>query len=566
MIVGTTGNDHLHGTNGVDTFDISQGGNDHVDAKNGADTILCGGALTNRDRIDGGADNDILILDGNYSTGLKFKANSLTNVEQFNLIAGHSYDLTMVDENALAGTTFSINGSTLLATDALIFDGSRETDARFIINGGAGDDVVKCGDGGASIGVGSGGNDTVTGGAGIDLISVGASFDSGDIFRGGGNTDFLLFAADYSAGLHLTKDMAREFEVFQLAGEFDYNMTIDNKVTAAGATLSIDARNVGAAHTVVFDGSTERDSILVIQDGQGDDVLTAGDMDDRFLMYEGGDDVVNGRDGEDVFEFKGMLDRQDEVDGGGDYDVLKLEGDYSAGIVFRGLTIHQIEEIQLVASGFAYSLTTDDGNVAAGETLVLNGLSANAAITFDGSAETDGMFDLTGGDADDTLTGGVNGDQLTGSGGNDRLNGFQGDDIITGGAGADKLNGGFGADIYILAQTSDSTGFACDTTLSFNASVDKFDLGTAVTGVDTKIVTGTLSDTSFDADLGTAVNGGNLAIGHAVLFDPDGGNQQSHIFLIVEANGVAGYQAGLDYVFQVDNAINMNLLAATNFI
>jgi hypothetical protein len=42
-----------------------------------------------------------------------------------------------------------------------------------------------------------------------------------------------------------------------------------------------------------------------------------------------------------------------------------------------------------------------------------------------------------------------------------------------------------------------------------------------------------------------------------VLFTPDGGNLAGHTFLVVDVNGAAGYQAGQDYVFQLDSGTHL---------
>jgi hypothetical protein len=56
-----------------------------------------------------------------------------------------------------------------------------------------------------------------------------------------------------------------------------------------------------------------------------------------------------------------------------------------------------------------------------------------------------------------------------------------------------------------------------------------------------------------------------LHLGHAVLFTPDGGTLAGHTFLVVDVNGMAGYQAGEDYVFQLESASNLASLSTSNF-
>ena len=51
----------------------------------------------------------------------------------------------------------------------------------------------------------------------------------------------------------------------------------------------------------------------------------------------------------------------------------------------------------------------------------------------------------------------------------------------------------------------------------------------------------------------------------AIVFDPDSGDFAGKTFLVVDANGVAGYQAGQDLVFELDHASHLNHLKASSF-
>jgi hypothetical protein len=59
------------------------------------------------------------------------------------------------------------------------------------------------------------------------------------------------------------------------------------------------------------------------------------------------------------------------------------------------------------------------------------------------------------------------------------------------------------------------------------------------------------------------VGSGQLGAGHALIFTPASGTLAGDHFLIVDANGVAGYQAGQDFVFLLDHAAGT--LTTTNF-
>jgi hypothetical protein len=176
----------------------------------------------------------------------------------------------------------------------------------------------------------------------------------------------------------------------------------------------------------------------------------------------------------------------------------------------------------------------------------------------------DGPNKLNGLDGDDILRGHAGNDVLKGGGGNDSLHGDEGDDTLNGGGGVDSLAGGAGHDSYVYAAAGDSTGEHFDTIVGFNADMDNLKLWTGVTGVDA-IVHGALSDATFTRDLSAAVNAAHMAAHHAVLFAPDAGDHAGQLFLIVDTNGVAGYQAKADLVIQLDQAQNIDHLATGNF-
>ena len=67
-------------------------------------------------------------------------------------------------------------------------------------------------------------------------------------------------------------------------------------------------------------------------------------------------------------------------------------------------------------------------------------------------------------------------------------------------------------------------------------------------------------------DLAAAVTAAALPAGQAVLFDPSAGDQDlaGTVYLIVDANGIAGYQANQDWVFQLEN--HAGTLDPTDFV
>ncbi|HXM00436.1 MAG TPA: bluetail domain-containing putative surface protein, partial [Rhizomicrobium sp.] len=150
--------------------------------------------------------------------------------------------------------------------------------------------------------------------------------------------------------------------------------------------------------------------------------------------------------------------------------------------------------------------------------------------------------------------------------GTDTLTGGTGNDILNGGAGRDILTGGGGSDKFVYGAVSDSTSTKYDTVHGFDATTCKFDLTVSVTGIDAAVTAGSLSATSFNTDLAAAINSAHLAAGHAVLFTASAGSLSGDTFLIVDANGTAGYQAGQDYVIELAGAAHLTSLSTGNFV
>jgi hypothetical protein len=91
-----------------------------------------------------------------------------------------------------------------------------------------------------------------------------------------------------------------------------------------------------------------------------------------------------------------------------------------------------------------------------------------------------------------------------------------------------------------------------DVLMGLNAALDRFDFG-AVQGIDARVIGGAVSSASFAHDLATSIGAGQLHAHDAVLFRPLSGDLHGHVFLVVDTNGVAGYQAGHDEVFDLSH-------------
>jgi hypothetical protein len=226
------------------------------------------------------------------------------------------------------------------------------------------------------------------------------------------------------------------------------------------------------------------------------------------------------------------------------FDTLALSGDFSAGfdLVAPPADLGQI----LLAGGNDYVLSVgDDFQIGGSVTIDGRSLGTGNHVMFDGSAETDGSFSFQG------------------SGGNDFFFGGAGADSIRGLGGADVLSGGAGADTFIYTDASESTGAGYDLLADFDPAADRIDLPGSVSGFAAAVTSGSLSDASFDDDLAAALGG--LGAGKAAWFAPDAGDLAGQIFLVVDGNGVAGYQEGEDFVFGIAGSPLADLTAHTDF-
>jgi hypothetical protein len=388
-----------------------------------------------------------------------------------------------------------------------------------------------------------GGNDTANGGAGNDGFYFGGAFTAADLVVGGADTDTVALQGNYAGGVALTGMTEVEVVLLVSGGDdqfgdtadnrYSYNLTAANANVAAGGRLSIIATGLLAGENFTFNGAAEMDGGFRIFTGQGVDNLLGGAGNDGFF-----------------FGADGNLTSADVVNGGVGTDTLALRGNYvgSGAILFQNGSFTNIEVLALlsghtneysgviVPDGYDYDVTVANGNVAAGQQLDVNGagLRSDESFRFDGRAELDGSFRILGGAANDTLYGGSQADTLYG------------------GLGADRLEGGAGADTYWYRAVAESTGANFDTIEGFNAASDRIDLQFEVGGIANVLSQGSLSTSSFDADLAAAMNG-VLGVGQAALFTASAGTLAGHTFAIIDANGQAGYQAGQDYVIELAN-------------
>ncbi len=551
-LVGGAGNDLLSAGAGDDLFDVQLGGNDRVFGGGGDDSIYFGAALTTDDVIDGGAGTDTVRLQGDYSAGLRFGTTTMFHVEQLTLVGDFNYKLITSDSTVNAGQTLAVLATEVGNAFGLTFNGSRETDGSFNITSGAGDDSLTGGAQDDTFNIGAGGIDRVNGGAGNDSIYAYKTLTAADHIDGGVGIDTLYLDGDYSAGLTFHSTTIQNVEQILVATGHSYKFVTQDDNVAAGEILYFGGDALGAGDTLSVNGSHETDAHLNMSGGKGNDTLIGGARDDAFTLFRGGEDTVKGGDGNDLVYVGAALDAGDKIDGGADSagDVVVLTGDYSAGLRLSAHTIENVEELRFEGE-FNYKLVSHDGTVAAGQVLSVASfyLSSAYALDFNGARETDGAFSFLAGAGDDTLTGGASAD------------------FFEGGGGADHLTGDGGADTFAYTGAADSTSGRYDTIFGFDATTDLISGAAPGETVDPIVAGGLLRGGShFDGDLAAAVGAGQLGAFEAVLFKPDSGGLAGSVFLVVDGNGTAGYQAGEDLVIKLDHPLNLASFGSTNFI
>jgi hypothetical protein len=327
-----------------------------------------------------------------------------------------------------------------------------------------GNDVLVGEAGNDNFNLSKGGNDTAQGGAGNDYFELGAALTAADSIDGGTGSDKVALNGDYSGGVTFGAATVTNVEAIVLAAGHNYLLTANDGNVASGATMTINGEALGAGNFVNFDGSAETNGTYHLEGGAGNDTLTGGALADTFILNKGGNDTVNGGAGDDYIQFGTSFTAADTVNGGAGNDRIVLEGNYAAGVTMGATALTSVEAIVMDA-GFSYKIIENDANLAAGQTMTVNAslvTDGTHTLYFDGSAETNGNFTITGGSGNDTLIGGAGNDVIHGNGGNDYIDiSAGGEDNARGGVGGGNtfyLGGAFdGGDIINGAISTNNT-------------------------------------------------------------------------------------------------------------
>lgn len=373
---GTKHDDNFTGTGGDDIFNLSQGGDDKASGGNGNDTFVFKGAFTAKDSINGGSGSDTLTLAGDYtgSHAVTFGAKTMAGVETIKLGAHHSYKLTTNDATVARNATLTVDGSKLGASDVLTFNGSHETNGKFDLIGGKGNDALTGGAKNDTFGLTHGGADAANGGGGNDTFNMGA-YNSADMLKGGTGNDTAVLTGNGGSDITLDANHFNSIETLLLSGD-NYFITAGSDLLTSGQSMTIDASALTAGQILNFNAGSVTGGTYHIAGGASGDVVSA---DNAALM---GGLTFNGGAGNDTLSITGAA---------GD-DTVTFDLSHVTSLEF------------LTLGGPAYfDLTTGNATVASGATLTVNGAGLDHHLSFDGRAETDGFFHITGGSGDDII-------------------------------------------------------------------------------------------------------------------------------------------------------------------
>jgi Ca2+-binding RTX toxin-like protein len=426
-----------------------------------------------------------------------------------------------------------------------------------------------------------GGSDTAQGLGGTDQFQMGGTLDATDRIDGGDAFDTVILDGDYTRTLHLGAGTLQNIEQVTLSDGHDYRLVFADGNVAAGDSMFVEGDAVSSGHNIYVSAAAETDGLYTIDGGSGNNTLIGGGG-DHTIDDNGGTNVLRGGAGDDDIADAGT---GGSISGGAGSDRLVLDRtqiDSSFDFAFHpgrpftlpdGTHVAHVESLSLdLGDGdhhFVFkhlgSGSFDSVSVTGGQsTVLIDFADATAGVTSSrGFAEAGGSSvtysgmtpTLIGSAFDDTLEGNANADTLIGGAGHNTFWGFEGGDTMV---------AGHGRDDFRFARVTDSSSVNFDTIVDFDADHDFLFTGGTDFPRAPSIVGGHLSNATFDSDLAAAVNRSNLGAIDMALFRPSSGDYAGQIFLVINENGEAGYQANQDIVIRLEHPHHLSDLSAAN--
>ncbi len=433
----------------------------------------------------------------------------------------------------------------------------------------------SAGDGNDQI-FGDAGNDTIFGGAGDDMLDGGAD---NDVLQGGMGNDQIIGGpgSDTAVYFGAHTDYTLTFD----AGTQTFTVTDKRTDATDGTDIVNGVESFGFSDGLFTYDTAGRPTSQTVNNGDGTTTITQFDASDiapwsslaatrdaanslvsQSIVRDAGSRWINSFDVTDAQPWMWQTASYDAA--GHQLSLVTMYDDFSYALtIFDAANAYSWTSatIGFDPGGTEQFLTgvRDDGSTTISRSEILGAFDTVLWFTKPYDANQGGSAVAV------SLTGGGHDDLLFGYDANDTLNGAGGNDVLNGGGGADDLTGGPGGDLFAYNSVAESTGATFDRIEDFDTSVDAIKLPVHVTGVDATVSGTVMTAGSFDSDLQAAIGASQLAAGHAVLFNPGGTDFAGRTFLIVDANGLAGYQSGEDYVLDVTGGA-LGGLSAGNFV
>lgn len=533
-LTGGSGNDMLFGQDGNDTL-LGKGGSDFLFGGAGNDTLTGGDG---NDQVFGESGNDRMIWNPGDDTDLNeggadtdtTEVNGGGGAEVFTVTAnGTRVRFDRLDPAPFSldlGTTENLVLNMGGGNDTFSATGNLAALIKITVDGGAGNDTIL-GSNGVDLLLGGTGDDFIDGQQGNDVAFLGAGNDTfqwdpgdgSDTVEGQDGTDTMLFNG--SAGAEI-------FQASANGGRIAFTRNLGNIVMDLDDVENITLNALGNTDTIIVNNTTGTDLVEM-------DVNLAGTVGGNVGDAAADVVIVNGTNGEEIIDVVG------------------------AGT-----------SVSVIGLSAQVNITNSEG---ANDSLVINALGGNDAITATTLAAGIIKLTLDGGAGDDTLLGSQGADVFLGGSGNDFIFGDNGNDLALMGAGddvfqwdpgdgSDTIEGQDGTDrlLFFGSNASENINIVANggrvlflrdianVTMDLN-DVEVIDFR-ALGGAD-NIVIGDLSGTDV-TDIGLDLRGPNGGgDGAADTVTVNATNGADTFGVVGDAGGISvfGLQAGIDIFF-----------------
>lgn len=288
-------------------------------------------------------------------------------------------------------------------------------------------------------------DDTLVGGTGNDILDGDQGAD--DMTGGDGNDIYVVDNALDT--VTESNDSPSQIDTVVSSVSWELGANVENLMLTGFSAINA----TGNALKNVITGNAANN---ILDGGAGADLLTGGDGSDSYVVDDVADRVVETATDAQTGGIDTVYSSLASYTLGANLENLVITSSAAANATGNAL------DNVLYAGAGDNVLDGRDGNdtvsylfATAGVTVALN-TSAQQATGGSGLDTLKGTENLTGSQFADALTGNKNANVLIGGEGNDTLSGGAGDDVLIGGSGADTLIGGTGADHYVFNSANDT--------------------------------------------------------------------------------------------------------------